>query len=117
MHRTLAILAACGALAAAGEAAAHAHLTASTPAANAAVPAPKEIVLTFTEPLQPKFSGLAITMPAMNNMAVPAKVSVSGKTMTAIPATPLAAGAYQVRWHAVTADTHRVEGQLSFSVH
>ena len=30
--------------------------------------------------------------------------------------TPLAAGIYKVDWHAVAADTHRVQGSYSFTI-
>jgi hypothetical protein len=118
MNRALLILAAAGALAVASEASAHAHLTSSDPAANATVPAPKQLTLHFSEKLNAKFSGLALTMPQMNNMAVATKVSVGkdGKTLVATPGTALTAGEYKVDWHAVTADTHRVQGVYSFTV-
>jgi methionine-rich copper-binding protein CopC len=117
----LTLIAAGAALALAGvatQASAHAHLLTSTPAANAAVPAPKQMTLNFSERLQPKFSGLSVTMPRMNNMAAPVKVTVSkdGKSLIATPTEPLSAGIYKVSWHAVTADTHRVQGAYSFTV-
>ena len=100
------------------QAQAHAQLVSSTPAEGATVAAPSQVVLKFSEKLQPKFSGVNLTMPSMNNMAVANKVSVAkdGVTMTVTPARPLTAGAYTVSWHAVTADTHRVEGKLNFTV-
>lgn len=105
-------------LLAAAQAQAHAKLVSSTPADGAAVAAPKQIVLKFSEKLQPKFSGAALTMPSMNNMAMAAKASVAKDrvTMTLTPTGRLPAGAYMVSWHAVTADTHRMEGKYSFTV-
>lgn len=102
--------------AAATQASAHAHLMSSNPAANAAGPAPKQIVLQFSEKLQPKFSGLSVT--TQSNRPAPVKVAVSNdrKSLTATPARPFAAGIYKVSWHAVTADTHRVQGAYSFTV-
>ena len=97
---------------------AHAKLLGAKPAVNTTVGAPKQIVLKFSEKLQPKFSGAALTMSSMNNMAVPAKASVAKDrvTMTLTPTGRLPAGAYMVSWHAVTADTHRMEGKYSFTV-
>ncbi len=97
---------------------AHAKLVSSTPAANAAVAAPKQIVLTFSEKMHAKLSGADLTMPQMNNMTVAARAAVSqdGLTLVVTPARPLMAGAYQVKWHAVTSDSHRVEGKLTFTV-
>jgi methionine-rich copper-binding protein CopC len=106
------------ALAAATEASAHAHLLASTPASDAATAAPKQLTLKFSEKLQPRFSGLSVTMPQMNDMATPVKVTVSkdGKSLIATPTEPLSAGVYKVSWHAVSADTHRVQGAYTFTV-
>jgi hypothetical protein len=118
MNRALLVLAAAGALAVASQASAHAHLTSSDPAAGATAAAPKQLTLQFSEKLNGKFSGLTITMPQMSDMAVAVKVAVGkdGKTLIATPSQPLSAGAYKVTWHAVTADTHRVQGDYSFTV-
>jgi len=40
-----------------------------------------------------------------------------GLSLVGTPARPLAAGVYEVKWHAVTADTHRMQGAFSFTVH
>lgn len=103
---------------AATQASAHAKLLTSNPAANATVAAPKQLTLKFSERLQPKFSGLAVTMPKMNNIATPVNVGFSkdGRSMVATPTRSLPAGAYRVSWHAVTADTHRVQGAYTFLV-
>jgi methionine-rich copper-binding protein CopC len=118
MNRTFAALASLSALALATQASAHAHLTASNPAAGATVAAPKQLTLQFSEKLQPKFSGLTVTMPQMSDMATPVKVAVSKDRMglVATPTEPLSAGVYKVNWHAVTADTHRVTGAYTFTV-
>ncbi|NLS28427.1 Copper resistance protein C [Sphingomonas sp. S2M10] len=95
----------------------------STPAANASVPAPSRITLTFSEGLMPKLSGAEIVMtgmPGMPNhrMAVTGfKTSVEGdKTLVLTLAKPLMAGSYQVAWHVVSTDTHRIQGNLAFTV-
>lgn len=119
MNRVLAAgLAGLSILVLATQASAHAHLTASDPAANAAVAAPKQMTLHFSEKLNPRFSGVSLTMPQMNNMAVATKVAVGkdGKTLIATPGEALSAGAYTVSWHAVTADTHRTQGAFGFTV-
>jgi methionine-rich copper-binding protein CopC len=104
--------------AAATQASAHAHLLASTPASDAATAAPKQLTLKFSEKLQPRFSGLSVTMPQMNDKATPVKVTISkdGKSLIANPTEPLSAGVYKVSWHAVSADTHRVQGAYTFTV-
>lgn len=115
-HRpTLALAFGAAVLLSAGQASAHAKLVSSTPAESATVAAPSQITLKFNEKLQPKFSGFELKA---GGAVVPVKVSV-GKdrlTLVGVPAKPLAAGAYDVTWHAVTADTHRMQGAYSFTV-
>ena len=48
--------------------------------------------------------------------AVTSTVAADGKTLVGTLRSPLPAGTYTVGWHAVTADTHRVEGSYSFTV-
>lgn len=106
------------ALMAATQAAAHAKLVSASPAQNATVAAPKQLVLKFNEKVLPKFTGAALTMPRMNNMAVAARTSVAkdGLTLVVTPAQPLAAGVYTVTWRAATSDMHRMEGKYDFTV-
>ena len=112
---SLAAFSAAAALLGATAAEAHAKLVSSNPGANATVAAPKQLVLKFSEKLQPKFSGADVAMPGM---VTPAKVSFAkdGRTMIVQPTAALMAGAYTVKWHAVTADTHRMQGTYSFTV-
>ncbi|RAK61777.1 copper resistance protein CopC [Phenylobacterium hankyongense] len=98
---------------AASQAAAHAHLVASDPAQNATVAAPKQITLHFSETLHPKFSGFDLSL---DGAPVPVKAKIAKDTMVGTPAKPLKAGAYQIKWHAVTPDTHRMEGLYTFTV-
>lgn len=95
---------------------AHAHLTATAPAAEAVVAAPRTLSLTFSEPLEPKFSGLTLT--AAGGGAVPLSVTASPdrKTLVATPTKPLGPGAYKAAWHAVAKDGHRMEGGYGFTV-
>jgi len=98
----------------ASQASAHAHLVASEPANNAMGPAPKEIVVHFSETLTPQFSRLEVTL---GGKPVPVKTEIAKDTMTGVPAKPLAPGTYQVKWHAVTADSHSIDGAFGFMVH
>ena len=118
MNRPLFFVGAAAIVAMATAASAHTHLTGSDPAANATVAAPRQLTLHFSEKLNPRFSGVTVTMAQMNNMAVATKVSVAqdGKTLIATPKQPLSAGAYTVSWRAVSADTHRMQGSYSFTV-
>ena len=118
-RKTLSTAAALGALAlfAAGQAAAHASLVKSDPAANATVAAPKAITLTFDEELTPAFSGFDVVMSDGMKMKFKTTVSPDKKTITGVPTGPLMAGAYKLSWHAAAADDgHKTTGTLAFTV-
>ncbi len=113
------------ALVASGTAFAHAKLVSSSPAADAKASNVKTLSLTFSETLVEKMSGVDLVMTGMPGMAnhAPMKVSgfksalgADGKTLTLTLPRPLPAGTYSLTWHAVTADTHRIEGSYAFSV-
>ena len=94
---------------------AHAKLVSATPAANVAGPAPRQIILRFNEKLLAKFSSFELSH---GGAAMPVKVSV-GKdrlSLVGVPAKPLTAGAYEVKWHAATGDAHKMQGAYSFTV-
>ena len=86
---------------------------------------PTRLQLTYSEKLIPALSGIALTMTAMPGMKSHAPMKVSGfktsvaadgKTMIVALPRPLPAGTYQVQWHAVAGDTHRITGAYSFRV-
>lgn len=101
----------------ASQAAAHAKLVSSMPAANAVTAPPKAVSLTFNEKVAPAFSGFDLTM-VEHNMKIPVKTSVSkdGKTITGAPQGGMMAGTYKVNWHAASADGHRMTGEVTFKV-
>jgi methionine-rich copper-binding protein CopC len=113
-----ALAAALGALLAASQAEAHAKLVSATPAANAAGPAPKAVVLHFSEAVAPKFSGFDLTKADGGKVTVAVHVPAKDQktVIGAVPA-PLAPGLYRVSWHAVAADDgHRTTGDFNFTV-
>jgi len=114
---TFATAAAAAALLVAGQAAAHAKLVSSTPAADAQVAAPKKITLIFNEKIAPAFSGFDLTM-VEHNMKIPVKTAVSkdGKTLTGTPQGAFMKGTYKINWRAASADGHRMTGEVSFKV-
>jgi methionine-rich copper-binding protein CopC len=121
--RSLVILVAAAALAA--PALAHPKLLSTTPAARSTVASPTRIMLAFSEALMPQLSGLDVVTAAKPGTTKHAptkiadlKTSVSrdGKRLVATLPKALPAGAYDVRWHAVSVDTHRVEGHFVFTV-
>jgi methionine-rich copper-binding protein CopC len=92
---------------------AHARLISSDPAANARIKGVKMIKLSFSEKLEPAFSGASLTDATGKPMAVPS--SVAGKVITLLPMS-LKPGHYKVAYHSVGHDTHRNTGSLSFEV-
>ncbi len=105
-------------LLAADPARAHAQLETATPAVGGTVASATEIRLKFGEGVEPRFSGVTLT--AADGSAVPLgqpKTEGGDKSVLVVPiAKPLAPGPYKVHWHAVSVDTHRTQGDFSFTV-
>jgi methionine-rich copper-binding protein CopC len=99
---------------AAAPAFAHAHLLKSVPVRGAKTRPPRHVVLTFSEALEPAFSG-ALLMDADGRNLTGAPVKIDGPVITLTP-DRLAPGRYQVTWHAVGHDTHRTDGSFTFTV-
>ena len=100
-----------------GTPAAHAHafLDHASPLVGSTVAsAPHEVVLTFTQSLEPAFSTVTVTDPG-GAEAGQGKAEVSGNTMR-IGLKAGAAGTYKVHWHAISTDTHSTEGTFTFHV-
>ena len=98
-----------------GPAGAHAFLEKATPSAGANLRvAPAKIELSFSEALEPAFSGVTVTNAAGTDMrAAPKETNSTQKTKTQRKHKP---GRYSVRWHAVSVDTHRTDGHYNFTV-
>ena len=96
----------------------HPVLEGSDPGQGATVSPPKEIRLTFTENLIAKFSGLTIKDQSGRPIRTASpSIDPNDKRQLIVPIlTALPPGAYDVDWHAVGADTHRVTGHFSFRV-
>lgn len=123
--RRLALLAApaLALLALPGTAFAHPKLLSANPAANTAVAKPTKLTLTFSEDLVGPLSGIELVMTGMPGMANHApmpikgfKTAAAGKVLTVTLPRALPAGTYNLKWHAVAADQHRIEGQYAFTV-
>ena len=93
---------------------AHAELDHAVPAVGSTVASsPGQVTLYFTESLEPKFSGGEVRNGA--GARVDHGASVSGKVMR-LSVGSLPAGSYNVKWHALSVDTHKTEGSFSFTV-
>jgi methionine-rich copper-binding protein CopC len=103
-----------GALAIATPAFGHAHLSKSTPAAGATVAPPAEIVLNFTEPLEPAFSTIELH-DSMGKRIDTGKARVKDDVMR-LQLKPLPAGRYTVKWRVLSVDTHKSQGNFAFTV-
>ena len=97
---------------------AHPKLLLASPAPGAAVAAPSQIRIAFSEPVFPRFSGVVLKDRQGHTAPTgPAGLDPSDAKVLVVPIkTALSPGAYHVTWHAVAADTHRVQGDYDFVV-
>jgi copper resistance protein C len=98
-----------------GAAYAHAFLDHASPLVGSTVAAaPHEVALTFTQNLEAAFSTVQVT-DSKGARVDQGKPQISGNTMH-VGLKPLAPGRYQVHWHVLSVDTHKTEGNFSFTV-
>jgi copper resistance protein C len=97
---------------------AHAFLDQAVPPVGGTVPGPpKEIRLTFSEGVEPRFSGIEVATSDGQAIATgPAIGDPADDKQLVVAIPPLASGRYRVRWHVVSVDTHRTEGEYTFTV-
>jgi len=108
---------ACAVLAIAGPAWAHAFLDHSSPAVGAAVGAPKQVSIWFTEEVEPAFSRVEVTDGHGNRVDEgDTKIDAANHELLHVTVKPLTPGAYRVTWHVVSVDTHHTQGDFSFTV-
>ena len=98
---------------------AHAKLTSTNPAASAVVAeSPKDLRLIFNEGLIAKFSGIELTTEKGEKIETGTAVAdpIDKKQLIVPLPAALADGVYSIKWHAVSEDTHKLEGTYSFTV-
>ncbi len=98
---------------------AHAHLKSPVPADKAVVEhSPQQLTLTFTEDVEPAFSGVEVLNAQHQPVAVEkAKLNSKQHDQLIVPiAQPLPSGSYQVNWHVLSVDGHKTKGSYVFSV-
>jgi len=99
-----------------GQALAHGLLVQTFPAADAVVAEPPvEISLSFNEGIEARFSGIDLLGPDGAVVAV-GEIAVVDKNMVAPVLGSLPPGAYQVDWHVLSADGHKVAGSYRFEI-
>lgn len=113
----LSIAATIAGLIAAGPAFAHAHLKSAAPAPDSSVAAPTEIDLTFSESVNLKFTGIAVSGPKKEAVQTGEAMLMDADTTLMVPIEgTLAAGVYTVTWHALSSDGHKTSGSFTFTV-
>jgi methionine-rich copper-binding protein CopC len=98
----------------AGPALAHSQLAASTPAEGAVLrEPPAEAVVTFDEAA--RLTALRLFGPDGERIALPGDPTTSpGEARAPLP--PLAPGAYEIEWRALSVDGHPIRGRVRFVV-
>ncbi len=117
MHRNLMAVAVAGLALGGGRASAHAFLKKANPAVGSTLEqAPDQVVIDFTEGVEPRFSTIIVQDASGARMDQGAAHLDGGEARLAIGLKPLKPGTYLVVWHVVATDTHKTEGRFTFSV-
>jgi methionine-rich copper-binding protein CopC len=94
---------------------AHAFLDHAEPRVGSTVPtAPRELVLSYTQNLEPAFSSVEVS--DANGARVDLGKPKIGATTMRVGLKPLPPGTYRVRWQVLSVDTHTTEGSFTFNV-
>jgi copper resistance protein C len=97
---------------------AHALLDHANPRVGSTVAAaPAELLLWFTQKLEPAFSKVEVR--DSNGARVDeghAEVDPANASLLRVPLKPLPSGSYEVRWRVLSVDTHTTEGRFRFNV-
>jgi methionine-rich copper-binding protein CopC len=97
---------------------AHAHLVKAQPAAGGTMhDPPSEVTLRFNEKLEPKFSSIVVRDSTGKQVDKgDGAVDNSDRMVIRVPLPPLEPGVYKVEWRAMSADTHKVNGDFTFKI-
>jgi copper resistance protein C len=102
-------------LTASGAARAHAFLDHAEPRVGSTVPnAPRELVLSYTQNLEPAFSSVEVS--DANGARVDLGKPKIGESTMRVGLKALSPGTYRVRWQVLSVDTHTTEGTFTFNV-
>jgi methionine-rich copper-binding protein CopC len=95
---------------------AHAFLEQATPSAGSQVRgSPTSITMTFSAPVEPRFSIIEIRDSQGNRMDTGSVHPNDGKSI-AVDLIAMPPGIYAVNWHATSVDTHKTQGRFEFTV-
>ena len=97
---------------------AHATLDrAMPPVGSSQTAAPREVVLSFTEDLEPAFSTIEVRSESGTVVSSgKAQVDPKQRTQMRVPLKSLSPGTYKVIWRVLSVDTHRTQGDFTFRV-
>lgn len=112
-----AIIALVTTLALSGPAGAHAFLDRAAPPVGSSVQtAPRELSLWFTENVEPAFSSVTVTDRQGRTVSGKARVDAHDRRLLHVPLKAAGPGSYRVNWHVLSVDTHKTDGNYSFTV-
>jgi methionine-rich copper-binding protein CopC len=117
-HFSIVIVALAACVLATAPARAHTHLDRASPAVGSTLAAaPAEVVLWFTDDLEPAFSSIEVRNASGAAMhADRSSVDPKQRTQLRVPLKALPPGTYKVIWRVLTVDTHRTQGDFTFHV-
>jgi copper resistance protein C len=113
--RTIALAAGLALIAA--QASAHAFLKTASPGVGSTVSQPpSQVVIDFTEGVEPRFSTITVQNAQGARMDHGRPHLVGSDTRLGVDLKPLPPGSYTVVWHAMAIDTHKTQGRFTFTV-
>ena len=96
---------------------AHALLDHASPrVGNTVTPAPREVVLWFTQKLEPAFSSIEVRNEQGASVTTGNATVIGDRTQMRVTLKALPKGTYKVLWRVLSVDTHRTQGDFSFHV-
>jgi len=117
MHSVRTIALAAGFALLAAQASAHAFLKTASPAVGGTVSqAPSQVMINFTEGVEPRFSTITVQNAQGTRVETGKPHLMGGDTHLAVDLKPLPPGTYTVVWHATATDTHKTQGTFTFTV-
>lgn len=101
----------------AGHASAHAFLKTANPAVGSLITqAPAQLVIDFTEGVEPAFSSITVQDASGARLDTGDVHTTGDDAHLAVALKPLPPGTYKVVWHATATDTHKTQGDYRFTV-
>lgn len=98
------------------QASAHAFVRTASPAVGSVVSQqPRQVVIDFTEDVEPAFSSIVVQNASGVRVDDGNVHLAGGRTHLAVGLKPLPPGRYKVMWHATATDTHKTEGSYDFT--